>query len=105
MGEAPQSWGAAARPDIRFDLAQGGLRLPGPALPIPAPSTEHPEKKPAANTSAAAVREKINGMIRENLPQLTEAYNEALQKEGGKQHLKKQPQKEALSTAAKKKAT
>jgi hypothetical protein len=66
------------------------------------PATEQLEKKPAAST--AEVREKINGMIRQNLPALSKVYNEALQKEADKQALKKQPQKETLSTEAEKQA-
>lgn len=71
------------------------------------PSTAAPaelEKKPAGSTSAAEVREKINDMIRENLPELSKAYNEALQKEADKQAGKKQPQKETISAEVEKKA-
>jgi hypothetical protein len=61
------------------------------------------DKKPA--TSTAQVREKINDMIRQNLPALSKVYNEAMQKEAEKQAPKKQPQKETLFTEAEKKAT
>lgn len=61
------------------------------------------EKKSA--TSTAQVREKINDMIRQNLPGLLKVYNEALQKEADKQTPKKQPQKETISAEAEKKAT
>jgi hypothetical protein len=50
------------------------------------------EKKPVASSSTAQVREKINDMIRQNLPGLSKAYNEALKKEAEKQAVKKQPQ-------------
>ena len=63
------------------------------------------EKKPVASTSTAQVREKINDMIRKELPALTEAYNHALQKEADKQAMKKPSQKETASIEAKKKAT
>ena len=43
-------------------------------------------------------------MIRENLPGLTEAYNEALQEKAEKQAMKKQPQKETLSGESETKA-
>jgi hypothetical protein len=69
------------------------------------PATEQLEKKPAASTSTAEVREKINGMIRQNLPALSKVYNEALQKEAATQALKKQPQKETISNKAEAKAT
>ncbi len=62
------------------------------------------EKKPAASTSAAEVREKINDMIRQELPALTEAYNGALQKEADKQAMKKPSQKETASIEAERKA-
>ncbi len=62
-------------------------------------------KKPVASTSAAQVREKINDMIRKELPALTEAYNGALQKEADKQAIKKQPQKETISGETETKAT
>jgi hypothetical protein len=61
------------------------------------------DKKPP--TSTAQVREKINDMIRQNLPALSKVYNEAMQKEAEKQAPKKQPQKETVSTGAEKKAT
>jgi hypothetical protein len=61
------------------------------------------DKKPVDST--AQVREKINDMIRQNLPALSKVYNEAMQKEAEKQAPKKQPQKETLSTEAEKKAT
>jgi len=61
------------------------------------------EEKPVNST--AQVREKINDMIRQNLPALSKVYNEAMQKEAEKQVPKKQPQKETLSTEAEKKAT
>jgi len=51
------------------------------------------EKKPVNST--AQVREQINGMIRQNLPELSKAYNEALRKEADKQvpksHRKRRP--------------
>ena len=52
------------------------------------------EKKPA--TSAVQVREKMNDMIRQNLPGLSKVYNEAMKKEAERQAPKKQPQKETL---------
>ncbi len=61
------------------------------------------EKKPVNST--AQVSEKINDMIRQNLPALSKVYNEAMKKEAEKQAPKKQPQKETLSTEAEKKAT
>ena len=61
------------------------------------------EKKPVNST--AQVRERINDMIRQNLPALSKVYNEAMKKEAEKQVPKKQPQKETLSTGAEKKAT
>jgi len=61
------------------------------------------DKKPA--TSTTQVREKINDMIRQNLPALSKVYNEALQKEAEKQAPKKQPQKETLAIEGEKKAT
>ena len=61
------------------------------------------EKKPVNST--AQVREKINDMIRQNLPALSKVYNEAMQKEAEKQAPKKQPQKETLSIEGEKKAT
>ena len=61
------------------------------------------DKKPV--TSTAQVREKINDMIRQNLPALSKVYNEAMKKEAEKQAPKKQPQKETISTEAEKKAT
>ena len=61
------------------------------------------EKKPVNST--AQVREKINDMIRQNLPALSKVYNEALQKEAEKQAPKKQPQKETLAIEGEKKAT
>jgi len=69
------------------------------------PATPTAEKKPAASTSAVKVREKINDMVRENLPQLTKAYNEALQKEAGKPSMKKEPQKETQANETETKAT
>jgi hypothetical protein len=60
------------------------------------------EKKPVNST--AQVRERINDMIRQNLPALSKVYNEAMKKEAEKQVPKKQPQKETLSTEAEKKA-
>jgi hypothetical protein len=63
------------------------------------------EKKPAASTSTAQVRKKITDMIRQNLPGLSKAYNEALKKEAEKQPVKKQPQKETISSEAEKKGT
>jgi len=71
--------------------------------PIAAPAAPPAEKKPVA--SAAEVREKLNDMIRQNLPELTKAHNEALKKEAEKQAMKKEPQTETLSSAAEKKAT
>jgi hypothetical protein len=68
---------------------------PGAAVPTP---------KPAASTSAERVRAEITGMIRKELPALTEAYNYALKKEADKQAMKKQPQKESLSKEAEKRA-
>ncbi len=62
------------------------------------------EKKPAANDSAAEVRERITAMIRENLPELTKVYNEALKKEAEKKAEKKPPQKETRSREPEKKA-
>ncbi|HTT22477.1 MAG TPA: hypothetical protein VMG82_26355 [Candidatus Sulfotelmatobacter sp.] len=44
-------------------------------------------------------------MIRKELPELTKVYNEGMKKEADEQARKKQPQKEALSTKAEKKAT
>ena len=44
-----------------------------------------PEKKPAASDSAAEVRERINGITRKNLPELTKVYNEAMKKEPQKE--------------------
>jgi hypothetical protein len=61
------------------------------------------EKKPVNST--AQVREQINGMIRQNLPELSKAYNEALRKEADKQVPKKPPQKETISIEAEKRAT
>jgi len=61
--------------------------------------------KPAATDSAAQVRAKITHMIRKELPALTEVYNGALQKEADKPPMKKPPQKETISTEAKKNAT
>jgi len=61
------------------------------------------DKKPV--TSTAQVREKINDMIRQNLPALSKVYNQAMKKEAEKQAPKKQPQKETISTEAEKKAT
>ena len=71
------------------------------------PAVEKPavEKKPAASTSTAQVREKINDMIRKELPALTDAYNQALQKEADRQAMKKQPQKETTSGKTETKAT
>jgi hypothetical protein len=63
------------------------------------------EKKPVASTSTAEVREKINDMIRQNLPALSKVYNEALQKEADKQAMKKPPQKETRSGETEAKAT
>ena len=63
------------------------------------------EKKPVASTSTAQVREKINDMIRQNLPELSKVYNDALRKEADKQVPKKPPQKESTSIEAEKKAT
>ncbi|HXJ87867.1 MAG TPA: hypothetical protein VMS18_13680 [Candidatus Binatia bacterium] len=85
------------RENGRLKLVQRQPEAPQPAKPAP----EQPEKKPAASTSTAQVREKINDMIRQNLPELTQAYNEALKKEADKQATKKQPEKETLSTPAK----
>jgi len=61
------------------------------------------EKKPASST--AQVREKINDMIRQNLPELSKVYNDALRKEADKQVPKKPPQKETISIEVEKKAT
>jgi hypothetical protein len=69
------------------------------------PAPEPPAKKPAASDSATEVRKEITDMIREKLPELTKAYNEALKKEAEKQSMKKEPQKETLSNEVKKKAT
>jgi hypothetical protein len=44
-------------------------------------------------------------MIRKNLPGLSKAYNEALQKEAEKQAAKKPPQKETLTGETETKAT
>jgi hypothetical protein len=44
-------------------------------------------------------------MIRKELPALTKVYNEALKKEADKPGMKKNPQKETLSTEEKKRAT
>jgi hypothetical protein len=71
--------------------------------PTAATAAQPVEKKPA--TSTAQVREQINDMIRQNLPELSKAYNEALKKKAEKQVPKKQPQKEAISIEAEKKAT
>ena len=49
----------------------------GAAVPTSTSAPEHLEQKPAASGSAAEVREKITAMIRQNLPELTKAYNEA----------------------------
>jgi len=73
--------------------------------PTAAPAAPPIEKKPVASTSAAEVREKINDMIRQNLPELSKAYDEALQKEADRQVPKKQPQKETVFAEAEKKAT
>jgi len=73
--------------------------------PTAAPAALPAEKRPVASTSAAEVREKLNDMIRQNLPELTKAHNEALKKEAENQAPKKQPQKENISTKAEKKAT
>jgi len=73
--------------------------------PTAAPAAPPIEKKPVVSTSAAEVREKINDMIRQNLPELSKAYDEALQKEADKQVPKKQPQKETITAEAEKKAT
>jgi hypothetical protein len=74
------------------------LRSAGP------PGATQPEKNPAASDSAAEVRQRITGMIREKLPELTKAYNDALKKEADKQSMKKEPQEETQSTEAEKKA-
>jgi hypothetical protein len=73
--------------------------------PSAAPAAPPAEKNPVASTSAAEVREKLNDMIRQNLPELTKAPNEALKKEAENRAPKKQPQKENISTKAEKKAT
>jgi hypothetical protein len=102
--EEPQHVGTAAIgcADER-QLAQAAkLRSAGqPEAAVPTQSA----KKPAASDSAAEVRKEITGMIREKLPELTKAYNEALKKEAEKQSMKKEPQKETLSNEVKKKAT
>ena len=75
-----------------------------PTTPSAAAVAAQPvDKKPV--TSTAQVREKINDMIRQNLPALSKVYNEAMKKEAEKQAPKKQPQKETISTEAEKKAT
>ena len=61
--------------------------------------------KPAPTDSAAQVRAEITDMIRQNLPGLSKAYNEALKKEADQQAVRKPPQKETISTQAEKKAT
>ena len=61
------------------------------------------EKKPVNPT--AQFREQSNGIIRQNLPELSKAYNEALRKEADKQVPKKPPQKETISIEAEKRAT
>jgi hypothetical protein len=71
----------------------------------PVAVSAQPGKKPAASDSATEVRETITGMIRENLPQLTKVYNEALRKEQEKQSLKKQPEKEIPPSQSQEKAT
>jgi hypothetical protein len=58
-----------------------------------------------ASTSTAEVREKINDMIRQNLPALSKVYNEALQKEADKQAMKKPSEKETRSGETEAKAT
>jgi hypothetical protein len=91
--------GSAGQP-LRPSSGQAGA-----AVPTSTPAPEQLEKKPVASTSTAQVREKINAMIRKELPALTEAYNHALQKEADKQAMKKQPQKETLSGETEAKAT
>jgi hypothetical protein len=102
--EESQHVGTAAigRADER-QLAQAAkLRSAGqPEAAVPTQT----EKKPAASDSAGEVRKEITSMIREKLPELTKAYNEALKREAEKQSMKKEPQKETLSNEVKKKAT
>src|SRR5258705_8696885 len=52
----------------------------------PAPTAE---KKPPTPSSTDQVRAQITGMIRKELPALTEAYNHGLEKEADKQAMKK----------------
>src|SRR5207245_1168510 len=75
-----------------------------PTTPSAAAVAAQPvDKKPVNST--AQVREKINDMIRQNLPALSKVYNQPMKKEAEKQAPKKQPQKETISTEAEKKAT
>ena len=94
-------------PEYMLVRENGRLSLvqrPTPESPQPTtPAPALPEKKPAANDTE--VRESITGMIRENLPELTKAYNEALKKEADKQAMKNEPQKEPIASASRKKAT
>ena len=96
-------------PEFMLVREDGRLKLvqrPQPEAPQPAkPAPQPPEKKPAASDTAAEVREKITGMIREKLPELSKVYNETLKKEADKQVTKKEPQSETLSSDAEKKAT
>jgi hypothetical protein len=75
----------------------------GPAVPTSTPAPQQPEKKSPASTGASPnpekVREKINDMIRQNLPELTKAYNEGLKKEAEKKAAKKPSQKETVAHA------
>ena len=58
-----------------------------------------PEVGIFSTNSAVELREQINEMIRENLPELTLAYNDALKKEAEKQEMKRQSQKEVIPKA------
>jgi len=80
---------------------------PGAAVPTSTAAAEEAPKAPEPGTpeSAAQVREQITAMIRKELPALTKVYNEALKKEADKPGMKKNPQKETLSTEEKKRAT
>jgi len=71
----------------------------------PTAATTEPSVEKKTATSTAQVREEINDMIRHNLPELSKAYDQALQKEADKQVPKKQPQKETVFAEAEKKAT
>jgi hypothetical protein len=61
--------------------------------------------KAAPVDSTAKVRAQITDMIRKELPALTAVYNAAMQKEASKQPIKKQPEKQTLSSETERKAT